>query len=237
MHTAEPENQNQPEFDEFADNYRAILDEGLSATGENADFFANERLRWMLQVLPTSLHRGARILDFGCGIGNATPFFQTHFQPASFIGCDPSEASLDIANKRFKTAGVEFMTPEAVGEITPADFAYCNGVFHHIPIAARAEAVQTVFAALKPGGIFAYWENNPWNPMVKLLMKRVAFDRDAITLTPPESRQLLRNAGFQVSRTDFRFFFPRSLAALRGLERWLLKVPLGGQYLILGVKP
>jgi len=49
-------------------------------------------------------------------------------------------------------------------------------------------------------------------------MSRCAFDRNAITLTPPEARRLLRSGGFEILRTDFRFIFPRALRALRKIE-------------------
>jgi len=44
------------------------------------------------------------------------------------------------------------------------DLAYCNGVFHHIAPDARPEALAMIRDALKPGGLFAFWENNAWNP-------------------------------------------------------------------------
>jgi len=64
-------------------------------------------------------------------------------------------------------------------------------------------------------------------------MSRCAFDRDAILLTPPEARGLLRDSGFEILRTDFRFIFPRALRKLRKLEDLVHRVPLGTQYQIL----
>jgi hypothetical protein len=84
--------------------------------------------------------------------------------------------------------------------------------------------------------VFAFWENNPWNPGTRYIMSRVAFDRGAITLTPPQSRALLRRAGFEVLRTDFLFLFPAMLRALRWIEPLASALPLGGQYLVLGRK-
>ena len=64
-------------------------------------------------------------------------------------------------------------------------------------------------------------------------MSRCAFDRDAIMLTPPESRTLLRNAGFEIMRIDFCFIFPRALKTLRKLEEIVYRLPLWTQYQIL----
>jgi hypothetical protein len=64
-------------------------------------------------------------------------------------------------------------------------------------------------------------------------MSRCAFDRDAIMLSPPEARRLLREGGFEILRSDFRFIFPRALKALRKIENYVYRAPLGTQYQIL----
>ena len=97
-------------------------------------------------------------------------------------------------------------------------------------------ALAQVHRALRPDGLFAFWENNPWNPGTRWAMSRVPFDADAIVIRPGEARRLLRAAGFHLLSTDFLFYFPRALSALRFLEKSLVKVPLGGQYLVLAQK-
>jgi len=149
------------------------------------------------------------------------------------VGSDTSLASLDVARRTWSTRPARFVAPDDVAALGPFDTAFCNGVFHHIPPAERLSAVRAVRDALAPGGVFAFWENNPWNPGTRWVMSRIEFDRDAITLSPPEARRLLRAGGFEVVRTDSLFWFPRLLAALRPLEPLLARIPLGGQYLVL----
>jgi SAM-dependent methyltransferase len=110
---------------------------------------------------------------------------------------------------------------------------YCNGVFHHIEPADRPCALASIHRALMPGGYFAFWENNPWNPGTRLVMHRIPFDRDAKTLSAPQARRLLHGAGFDVISTDFLFLFPRALATLRPLETRLTQLPAGAQYMVL----
>ena len=117
------------------------------------------------------------------------------------------------------------------------DLAYSSGVFHHIPDAKRSSACDFVYRALRHGGLFAFWENNPWNPGTRYVMSRCEFDKDAITLAPQDARSLLRAAGFETIGTDFLFIFPRALSALRRLEPLLSRLPFGGQYQILCRKP
>ena len=68
-------------------------------------------------------------------------------------------------------------------------------------------------------------------------MKRIPFDRDAITLSPPQARHLMASWGFEILRTDFLFVFPKPLSIFRGLEPWLSKFPTGAQYQVLCRKP
>ena len=110
-------------------------------------------------------------------------------------------------------------------------------MFHHILPHERTAAVDYIYRALRPGGLFAFWENNPWNPGTRYVMSRIPFDRDAITLTPPEARHLLRASGFEILRTDFLFIFPRMLNWLRCIEPFLARLPLGTQYQILCRRP
>jgi hypothetical protein len=77
------------------------------------------------------------------------------------------------------------------------------------------------------------WENNPWNPGTRLVMRRIPFDRDAKTLSAPCARRLLDAAGFDIMSTDFLFLFPRPLAVLRPLEARLTHLPAGAQYMVL----
>jgi SAM-dependent methyltransferase len=116
------------------------------------------------------------------------------------------------------------------------DLAFCNGVFHHIPVVERRAAAEYVYRSLRPGGVFAFCENNPWNPGTRLVMRRIEFDREAVMLSAGEARRLLISVGFEAVWTDFLFFFPRFLAAFRGLEPRLRRVPLGAQYMCVARK-
>ena len=101
----------------------------------------------------------------------------------------------------------------------------------------RTQALNCIYRALRPGGLLAFWENNPWNPGTRYVMSRIPFDRDAITLSAPQARAMLRTAGFTLLRTEFLFVFPSVLRSLRKLEPRLARLPLGAQYQVLCQKP
>ncbi|MCB1204792.1 MAG: methyltransferase domain-containing protein [Verrucomicrobiae bacterium] len=220
------------EFDSFAGNYDSELQKGLRLSGESKDYFAEGRMRHLRSRLLQRDFLPEQALDFGCGTGTATPFFFDLLGIRSLRGFDPSGSSLEVARESWKDYPASFSTTTEGWEDS-CDLAFCNGVFHHIPVRDRAAALATIRRILKPGGLFAFWENNPWNPITRLAMRLVPFDADAILVWPHQAHRLLRESGFEVIRTDYVFFFPRFLSALRALEPRLSWLPLGGQYLVL----
>jgi SAM-dependent methyltransferase len=219
------------EFDGFADKYDQALQKGLDLSGEQKDFFAHGRVNILARLLGTRLL--PRILDYGCGTGSATPYLRALPNVADVIGVDISDKSLDRARTTLHQPHVEFHNISTLSQLGSFDLAFCNGVFHHIPISERSEAVSQIYRALKPNGLFAFWENNPWNPGTRWVMSRIPFDRDAILLWPKEARRLLSQAGFEIVLTHFAFIFPKALGFLRFTEWSLRHLPFGAQYIIL----
>jgi SAM-dependent methyltransferase len=225
------------EFDHYSASYGEALAKGLSVSGEDPEYFAHARMLWLADRLRDLGEQPATAIDFGCGTGTATPFLFDVVGVSSILGVDKSAKSLEVARRQHNTRVAEF---SLLKEFTPAanlDLGFCNGVFHHIPPVERPAAVQYIYRSLRPGGLFAFWENNPWNPGTRYVMSRIPFDRDAITLKPHEARRLLVAGGFEVLRTDFLFIFPRTLRWLRGIEPHVARWPVGAQYQILGRKP
>lgn len=225
------------EFDHYAERYDEALNQGLSLSGEDKNYFAQRRLSWLSGCLERLGERPQSVLDYGCGTGTATPFLFRELRANSLVGVDPSEASLQLAREQFAKTSSRYLTLEEYEPCGEIDLAYSNGIFHHIPPSYRAKAVHYVFRSLKPGGIFAFWENNAWNPGTRLVMSRVPFDRDAIPVSPLEARGMLSAGGFEILSVDFLFIFPRFLRALRPIEGPLSRLPLGAQYQILCRKP
>jgi SAM-dependent methyltransferase len=230
------------QFDSFAAAYESALAQGLCATGESADYFARGRVQFLRKILTRLNHKPANILDFGCGTGTSIPLLLALPGAQQITGVDISPESLKIAaekNPSLKNDSprAHFATFQSLAPSASIDLAFCNGVFHHIPLAERPAAMKYVFDSLRPGGIFAFWENNPWNPGTRYIMSRIPFDRDAVTLSPPESRRLVQSAGFDALFARYLFFFPKSLSGLRWLEPAFNRIPLGGQYLVISRKP
>lgn len=225
------------DFARYVSNYDACLNQALSPTGENTEFFGRGRVRWLARCLAKLDAKPKAVLDFGCGIGSTAPLLLAELGCLSAHGVDSSAEVIQRARDGRSTPQIQYSVLREFVPRPDFDCVYCNGVFHHIPVEERPSALDFIRAALRPGGWFALWENNPWNPGTRYVMSRCEFDEHALTIRPAAARRMLRQAGFEVLRTDFLFFAPRALAMLRPLESLLRKVPLGGQYQVLCRKP
>ena len=225
-------------FDNYANNYHETLNQTLSVSGENTDFFAIERLKWLKYKLSKHNfnYNFNKVLDYGCGTGDTIPLINRVFKPKHLVGIDLSYKNIEVANINRRLENCSFYTVECTPIRLKFDLAYCNGVFHHIPIKERNEAVKKVYNLLNKNGVFALWENNPWNPGTNYIMKKCPFDADAITLSYNESKKLLQMNGFEIINVSFCFIFPKALKFLRFIEKNLSTLPIGAQYLVLAKK-
>jgi SAM-dependent methyltransferase len=228
---------NSAEFDEYAAGYDASLAHGLSVSGEDKNYFARGRIAWLAGCLRKLGEQPRWVMDFGSGTGSAVPFWRDLFKLSGLLCVDNSARALDLARQMYGCDRTQFLSTEQYQPRGAIDLAYCNGVFHHIPPAERPAAVNYVYRSLRSDGLFSFWENNPWNPGTRYVMTRIPFDRNAKTLSVPQSRRLLRAGGFKILRTDFLFIFPSVLRWFRFIEPAVSRFPFGAQYQVLCRKP
>lgn len=221
------------DFDDFADSYDEVVSRSLAVSGEDNRFFARRRIAWLREILSRAGLEPCRVMDFGCGTGTSIPFFFDLLGATSVIGVDVSSASLGVARREHGARAVTLKLRREYKPSAEIDLAFCNGVLHHIPLAERADALDYVRRAVKPGGILALWENNPWSPGARYCMRVNPCDRDAIPLSPVESHRLVRAAGFTVMGISYLFIFPRVLSWFRWTEPLLSRLPFGAQYMLL----
>jgi SAM-dependent methyltransferase len=220
-------------FDAYARDYESALNQGLSVSGEDRGYFARGRIGWLARCLEQLDYRPTSAVDYGCGTGSSLPLFAELLGVKSAIGIDVSRESLEVARQQYGSPAIRFSPLDDFQPGEEIDLVYCNGVFHHIPPADRLDAVRFIHKTLRPGGIFALWENNPWNPGTRWVMSRIPFDRDAITLTGRQARQMLAAGRFEVLRTDYCFIFPAVFRFFRFIEPCLSRLPVGAQYQVL----
>ncbi len=216
--------------------YEEMLRLGVGLTGEEPEYFLKGRVAYLRRALPADW-MPKRILDFGCGTGGSSALLARTFPGATVVGVDTSENAIEHAASHFGSASIRFGPLGLLRQEGNFDVCYVNGVFHHIEPSERLGAVHSIHASIKPGGFFALFENNPWNPGTRMVMSRIPFDRFAKTLSYLETERLMCQGGFPLcAPTRFLFYFPKALGFLRFVEPLLARLPLGGQYCVLGRK-
>lgn len=222
-------------FDDYAGEgeYDRALEESLEVSGEGKEFFARGRVVWAASWLKAQQAPSpARVLDYGCGVGDTAPLLHSEWGARTVVGVDESAACIRAAVARHPLH--TFTTVADHQALQDFDAAYVNGVLHHVPLAQRADVVQRIARSLRPGGRLFLFDNSPWNPGTRFVMSRCRFDDDAVMMWPHQARRLMRSAGFHIEKTAFLFVFPRPLSALRALEPALERAPLGAQYVVVG---
>jgi SAM-dependent methyltransferase len=219
-----------PEFDAYAADYAALMEESIKSSGESPEYFGEYKLACLRRF---GAPVGEPILDFGCGVGSVTRLLARDYQDVT--GYEPSTKSLGIA--REKVQGARWASDES--ELADGHFAtaVCSGVLHHIPRDERRGVLTRLRGKLRPGGRLFVFEHNPLNPLTRRAVATCPFDEDAVLLWPWELGSLLESAGFEIARRDYIVFFPSVLAKLRPLEPYLRHIALGAQVMAIATRP
>ncbi|MGU3540705.1 class I SAM-dependent methyltransferase [Methylobacterium sp. A54F] len=220
-------------FDAYADAYGAAVQASIDFAGLPHDFYLRAKALLLADVIAREGGRFESCLDVGCGVGALHPHLAGLFR--HLAGVDVSQES--IARAAASNGLSSYRTydgralPYADGSF---DLALTSCVMHHVPPADWPAFAAEMARVVRPGGLVAVIEHNPYNPLTRLAVRRCAFDRDAVLLGPGRTRDLLRGAG--LGRVAVRSFLllPTLHPAARRCEAALARIPLGAQYLALG---
>jgi SAM-dependent methyltransferase len=220
------------EFDRYAADYASqvngALPSGFGEVDKYARIKADHLGRLVSSVFPD--RRDLRILDNGCGIGLTDSYLRDLYP--QITGCDMSEHSLDLARLRNPSldyvhySGDRLPFADASFEVA---FAIC--VVHHVPPAQWSAFFRDMLRVLVPGGLLVICEHNPINPLTRLVVSKIEFDRDAVLIRAGRCAALARQAGAVDSKVQFITFLPSETGAWLAIERRLFSwLPLGAQY-------
>jgi len=127
--------------------------------------------------------RGKRLLDLGCGAGEAAVYFAK--QGAIATASDLSPGMLQVAHRLAARHGVTISTAQCPSDVLPFpdgsfDIVYAGNVLHHVDAAATMDEVRRV---LVKGGAFVSWDPLAHNPLINIY-RRMATDVRTVDEAP-----------------------------------------------------
>jgi SAM-dependent methyltransferase len=219
----------------YQDTYREAVNSSIRFTGADVDAFAEMKARDIVETLDRRLAGAdtARVIDVGCGVG---------VTDAHLVGRIGELQGADIEPGLIETAALTNPTVPYVcfdGVTLPHDdasfdaaFAIC--VLHHVDPGRRVALLHEMSRVTRQGGLVSIYEHNPFNPLTRFAVSRCEFDDGVELIRPREMRRLLEAAGAPSIESRYITFFPWVSNTLQSVERWFARVPLGGQYVVVG---
>ena len=223
------------DYDQYRGRYSEELDQAVSFSGADHDFFTRAKAEELLWLVERHLGDAAKLdaLDVGCGIGLSDRHLAGRFR--LLMGTDVSPGVLETAAQA--NPGVRYELAER-GRLPFDDgtfdvsFAVC--VMQVVPPAERPGFVAELARVTRSGGIVVVFEHNPYNPLTRLVVRRCEFGGDAQMLGMGAADRLFRENGIAPIDRGFMLLFPSRRKRVLAVERGLRGLPLGAQYYLAG---
>ncbi len=210
---------------EFDENVASVFDDMISRSVPFYDVSSN----LITQILVKYLDNQAFIIDLGCSTGAL--LFKLFEKNPKFILCgvDNSKAMQEIAKNKAKAYGsrVEFIEADALTfEFNSANAVILNYTLQFIRPLKRVNFIKKIYDGLEEGGIFIlsekllyedkklsknmieiyeeYKEKNGYSKY-EIAQKRQALENVLIPFSEYEKKKLLKDAGFRVIETIFKW--------------------------------
>jgi SAM-dependent methyltransferase len=225
------------DFDAYADEYGDAVQRSIGFAGKDHDFFTRRKAFHLLDLARRRLGPATalRALDVGCGVGLTDSYLVDRFR--TLEGVDTSEEAI----RRAAAANPSVSYRTYAGDRLPYedehfDLAFAICVLHHVRPAERPGFVAELRRVVRPGGLVAVFEHNPFNPLTRLAVMRCDFDADAVLVTPGKVDRLLRDVGLRPVEQRYVILFPSDRRRVQALEDALRGLPLAAQYYVAGVR-
>lgn len=227
------------EFDQYALNYWEQLEHPLRRiVSSKGNYF----LELKAEEIQIYLHQmgivseGLILGDVGSGLSTLDEYLQGFFK--NIISMDLSLEMLRVAQKISGLTNGKYACSDVVSlpiETNTFDITVMSCVFHHMPHELIVLGLQEMKRVTREGGLIIVFEHNPWNLLTQLVVKTTPLDKNARLISQKKLAATYNAAGIKILKQSSILFGPRGLdQTIRNSFSILRKLPIGGQYFILG---
>jgi SAM-dependent methyltransferase len=225
-------------FDPIAAEYSDLVHAAVASGRQEHDFYTRRKADALVDLAWRHLGdpRTLRVLDVGCGIGLTDQHLVGRV--GELHGVDTAPAAIRRAVERNPDVDYRVYAGDALpypdGHF---DVAFSICVIHHVPLSHWEMFTRELSRVLRPGGIAALVEHNPYNPFTRMVVSRCAFDEDVVLLGRRRATRVVEGAGLRAVERRYIIFLPIDRRWVARLERLLAWLPLGAQYYVAARRP
>jgi SAM-dependent methyltransferase len=221
------------QFDAYSDSYRDSVQQSIAFCGQELEYFTRRKVEHLVDL--SARHVGdpeeLTFLDVGCGVGETDAMLVDRV--GELHGVDvAADAVARAAERNPEVRCQPYDGIRLPFEDEHFDVAFAICVVHHVEPKDRRVFFSELHRVVRPGGVVAIFEHNPYNPLTRIAVSRCEFDEDAVLLTRRTSEHLLRAAQLTPIESRYIIFLPLDRKFVRRAERPLGGVPLGAQHYV-----
>ena len=217
------------EFDYLSGNYDEALKKSFPTALEEVNYFSTYKIKLVHDL--TKNKKNINILDFGCGAGTSLSIFSEYFKSSKLWGYDVSNEFIKKIKKRKKN--IKLTTNLKKIPKKKFDLIFISNVLHHINKKNHNKILSNCRKFLKDSGVLYIFEHNPINPLTNYVFKNSPIDKNAEMVPSKILVDRAVKAKLKIISLKYTLFFPKQLSFLRFLEKFLVWLPLGAQYLLI----
>ncbi len=217
------------EFDYLSSNYDETLKRSFPKSLEEVNYFSTYKIKLAYELARKK--KNIHILDFGCGTGTSLKLFSNYFKSSNLWGYDVSKESIKKIKKRNNY--IKLTTNLKKIPKKKFDLIFISNVLHHINKKNHNKILSYCRNFLNEKGELFIFEHNPINPITNYIFKNAPIDKNAEMISSKNLVGSALKAKLKIISLKYTLFFPKQLSFLRFLEKFLVWLPLGAQYLLI----
>lgn len=211
---------------EFDENVAVVFDDML----ERSIPFYKEVIELTCKCIDMQAKEGARVIDLGCSTANTLlSLHKKSTKRFEMVGVDNATAMLHLAQQKIQAYGasIELRNEDMLKtSLEGFDVVIANYMLQFIRPLERSTFVEKIYQGLNAGGLFIFsekvvFQDKELNKQMidlyydfkrshgysdfEISQKREALENVLIPYTEEENKKMLRNAGFEVVETIFKW--------------------------------